>query len=233
MTDALGVVRYDLWRATDRGVLRLDLPLAANDPGGQWTVSVQELLSMTSSSAKFDFRPPTQIGVIAGISVTGEAAERRERPSATSVTPASRAVAPPEAISLWRVSMPDRVVSLQLSQKKLTVFAHDGSATQIDPAGKVVSRDAAPVIASPRPPEPLPAAVSANILKDRAVKRSATDAGLTAVAYWGGTVQIFGPDGRPRSQQVMASGVADLLWLDGQLIVGLSDGEVVAVKARE
>lgn len=234
--DSLGVVRYDLWRSTERGMLRLDLPLAVNDPAGRWTVSVQELLSMTAGQSAFDYRPPTQTGVIAELSTGFDlpgGRPRRERPASTSIAPASKATRPGEATLLWRASMPDRVVSLQEVQQKLTVFSHDGTATQIDPGGKVLSQDPAPVIASPRPSEPLPKTVADHVLKDRRIKRSATEAGLTAVCYWGGMVQIFGPDGAARTEQVMPSGVADLLWLDGKLIVGLSDGEVVALKAGE
>ena len=51
--DPLGAVRYDLYRATDRGVLQLTLPLAANDPAGTWTVMVTELLDNTAA------RPPS------------------------------------------------------------------------------------------------------------------------------------------------------------------------------
>ena len=34
VTDPLGRVRYDLYRACEQGVLQLALPLAANDPAG-------------------------------------------------------------------------------------------------------------------------------------------------------------------------------------------------------
>ena len=50
LTDPLGQVRYDLYRACDRGVLRLDLPLAANDPAGEWKLSVRELLNDTEDA---------------------------------------------------------------------------------------------------------------------------------------------------------------------------------------
>jgi hypothetical protein len=43
LTDPLGVVRYDLYRAAELGVLALELPLAANDPTGDWRVAVTDL----------------------------------------------------------------------------------------------------------------------------------------------------------------------------------------------
>jgi hypothetical protein len=66
VTDPLGAVRYDLFRATRDGVLTLELPLAANDPGGQWTATARELLSGTAGSAGFAFTPPAQCGALAG-----------------------------------------------------------------------------------------------------------------------------------------------------------------------
>lgn len=233
VTDSLGTVRYDLWRSSDRGLLRLDLPLAANDPAGPWTVSVQEMLSLKSGESTFEYRPPTQIGVIAEWPIGFDEARgqpRRYRPVQTSVAAASKVLRAGEAPVLWRASMPDRVVSIQAVRQKLTIFSHDGTASQLDSKGAVLSQEPAPVIASPRPPEPLPPAVAENALKDRTVKRSATEAGLTAVGYWGGVVQVFGPDGTLRSQQVLPSGIADLIWFDGSLIVGLSDGEVLALR---
>ncbi|HTU21833.1 MAG TPA: hypothetical protein VMG10_27590 [Gemmataceae bacterium] len=51
--DPLGAVRYDLHRATDRGVCQLSLPLAINDPAGKWTVEAAELLKNTRGDATF------------------------------------------------------------------------------------------------------------------------------------------------------------------------------------
>ena len=51
MTDSLGVVRYDLYRATRQGSYAETLPLAANDPAGAWTISVRELLDNHEGSA--------------------------------------------------------------------------------------------------------------------------------------------------------------------------------------
>ena len=66
LADPLGVIRYDLFRATDRGLVKLALPLAANDPQGKWTLTVRDLLSNKEGSATFDFRPPGQCGALAG-----------------------------------------------------------------------------------------------------------------------------------------------------------------------
>src|ERR1019366_3530500 len=67
LTDPLGVVRYDLYRATDQGgTCRLDLPLAANDPAGAWQLEVRELLNNTHGTARFSLAAVTQCGAVAG-----------------------------------------------------------------------------------------------------------------------------------------------------------------------
>jgi hypothetical protein len=62
--DPLGGVRYDLYRATDRGTLTLSLPLALNDPAGKWTVKVAELLNNTADTAHFTY-PAAYTGSLA------------------------------------------------------------------------------------------------------------------------------------------------------------------------
>ena len=66
LLDPLGVTRYDLYRATDHGVLKESLPLAANDPAGKWTVVVTELLSNKAGHANWTYAPPAQCGALAG-----------------------------------------------------------------------------------------------------------------------------------------------------------------------
>jgi hypothetical protein len=64
--DPLGHTRYDLYRATDSGICPIDLPLAANDPPGEWRISVRELLNGCEGSATFQYATPSQVGAIAG-----------------------------------------------------------------------------------------------------------------------------------------------------------------------
>lgn len=66
LIDPLGVTRYDLYRATDHGIVKESLPLAANDPAGKWTVQVTELLANKTGQASWTFTPPAQCGAVAG-----------------------------------------------------------------------------------------------------------------------------------------------------------------------
>jgi len=65
VTDSMGVVRYNLLRASNAGMLRLTLPLAANDASGTWTVTVRELLTGQTATKTFVYTPPGQCGAIA------------------------------------------------------------------------------------------------------------------------------------------------------------------------
>jgi hypothetical protein len=66
VTDPLGVTRFDLYRATDRGSLALSLPLALNDPPGQWKLTVTELLGSASGTRTFDPPPISTCSCAAG-----------------------------------------------------------------------------------------------------------------------------------------------------------------------
>jgi hypothetical protein len=67
VTDPLQATRYDLYRATDQGILRMSLPLGINDPAGEWQVTFRELLSGRSATSAFAFRSPSQAGAAAGL----------------------------------------------------------------------------------------------------------------------------------------------------------------------
>ncbi|MGB2821286.1 MAG: PQQ-binding-like beta-propeller repeat protein [Phycisphaerae bacterium] len=67
LIDPVGESRHDLYRATDKGVLRLRLPLAVNDPQGRWTVEVTDLLAGTKGTAAFSLTQPGAVGAVAGM----------------------------------------------------------------------------------------------------------------------------------------------------------------------
>ena len=64
--DPMGVMRFDLHRATKLGTLALELPLAANDPAGDWKIIVTELLNNTQGQATFRYQPAAKCGALAG-----------------------------------------------------------------------------------------------------------------------------------------------------------------------
>jgi hypothetical protein len=66
VVDPLGVTRHELFDATKLGQFSARLPLAANDPPGQWKVIVKEGLVNTEDTATFDYTPPPRARAIAG-----------------------------------------------------------------------------------------------------------------------------------------------------------------------
>ena len=66
VTDPLGATRYDLYRASQDGLLRLSLPLAVNDPPGDWKITVTELLDNRAGAAGFDLPATSACSAMAG-----------------------------------------------------------------------------------------------------------------------------------------------------------------------
>ena len=78
----------------------------------------------------------------------------------------------------------------------------------------------------------VPAALTAKLAPYRVPKFVATSAGLTAVAYWGGTLQVFAADGTLKTQQLLPQDISALAWAGNTLIVGQSDGCLLALATR-
>jgi len=67
VTDPLGATRYDLYRASEGGLLRLSLPLGVNDPPGDWTITVTELLSNRTGAAGLKLPATSACPAVAGV----------------------------------------------------------------------------------------------------------------------------------------------------------------------
>jgi hypothetical protein len=66
VVDSLGVTRHELYRATKLGQFSVALPLAANDPPGEWKVTVRELLGNHEETVTFKYQPPARARSVAG-----------------------------------------------------------------------------------------------------------------------------------------------------------------------
>ena len=64
--DPLGKTRHEVYRATRQGVLQTSLPLAANDPAGEWKVVARELLNNTEDTATFALAKIDECAALAG-----------------------------------------------------------------------------------------------------------------------------------------------------------------------
>jgi hypothetical protein len=157
-------------------------------------------------------------------------------PAASAVIAAAANLQLPEAVVQWQVAVPDRVVSLVVGPAgDVTAISLDGSATVIK-AGKAVSQSAvgaAEITAAKKAamtPPTVPAALAQKLATNRVPKFVAAGNGMTAIAYWGGTLQVFAADGSLRSQQLQPQDITALACDRSTLLVGQSDGSVVAFK---
>lgn len=403
VVDPLGVKRYDLYRATERGVLRLNLPLGVNEVPGTWTVTVRELLSGKEDSATFACAAPATCGAVAGkawralyfaqdydsiyrffrthrtvalivgssdfdtaqaqrlaeilkpwgitativpaagirardrakdrprtwvgaydnpdFDMPGEAAvligspednpviktldqgrfrtlpyvpakdafpgrgrgmlawqkdavsfndyetvtliaydaegmaeavgtvfeiasgylppTPQELAGRTQVTPATQAPGlVPELKVAWEAILADRAVTLTVAGDRLEVLTLDGSLTRIGADGKVASRkdgrEAEALAAFHEVMKPHPEPTLDAALKDptKVAKFAATNAGMTAVAFWGGTLKLFDAQGRLVAQRMLPHDIAALAWAGDRVVAALADGRIVALSAR-
>ncbi len=133
----------------------------------------------------------------------------------------------------WQTLLPDRAVALAvLPNGDITVATQDGSVSTLAATGKLLTQREAGKgdVPAPNAAVVIPDPVKKQLLPARVVKYCATTAdGVTAVAYWGGTLQLFTADGVAITQQMLPQDAAGLAWDKTQLVVGLADGRILAL----
>ena len=157
-------------------------------------------------------------------------------PAAAGVVPAVKNLQVPEAVVRWQTVVPDRVLSLTVAGGNVTAVSLDGSASVIR-GGKAVSHRAvspAEAIAAKKAAAvkpAVPAVLAKRLLADRVPKFIAAGNGAIAVAYWGGTLQVFASDGALRTQQLRPQDISALAWDGARIVVGQSDGSILAMES--
>jgi hypothetical protein len=230
--DPLRMIRYEMYRATEQGVLKLSLPLAANDPAGQWRIIVRELLSGTQGTNSFAYEPGKQCGAVGGVyAVALDTTSSLERPVTAAVMSASKSTARgPEAKIAWRAVLPDRAVSMEVNDKGgLTIATNDGSQVQLDAGGQIVTQALIAAAPAKLTPPKVPNVLADKLHPWRIVKFIETKDDRLAVAYWGGTVEVFDGKGVVKNSQLLPHDVAGMKWLGNRLVVAQSDASVVAL----
>jgi hypothetical protein len=149
------------------------------------------------------------------------------------IVPASKNAGHREEVVAWRTVLPDRPVSMVAADGKIVVTSTDGTATTLDANGKIVAQKSVdvPLAAAWAPVKP-PKELSKALLPHHIVKTILGSQSQVAVAYWGGAIQIFDPQGNLQSEQQLANDPIELLWNNKQLVVAQSDGSVIALGAR-
>jgi hypothetical protein len=155
-------------------------------------------------------------------------------PVLATITPATSARPTPEPQIAWRAVLPDIAVALRTEGSVLKADTLDGSTFTLSPAGAVTARadiaDAKTLVrVAPKPVKMAPP-IGPRLLTDRIVKLVQNHPAHVAVAYWGGTLQMFSPDGTLESQCLLDDDISAMAWLGDVLVVARSDGSVIAIK---
>jgi hypothetical protein len=153
-------------------------------------------------------------------------------PKTATVEASSKAAPLQVAKQVWQAILPDRPVQMAVENGKLSVTTHDGSTLAIGADGAVQPVKTAEVVPflTPLGPVALPESLKGKTPTTRLPKYVATGNNLTAVAYWGGTLQVFDGQGNLKTQQWLGMDVAGLVWSGDLLVAGLADGKVVGLK---
>lgn len=146
----------------------------------------------------------------------------------------------PTLKTAWVAVLPDRVVAMKALTNSLRVLTHDDSLINLSADGKLLSRtDVAPgdreKVAAELRPDPQNASrdlPKEALPRDRIVKLMATQGGVTAVGFWGGTLITYDAAGAPKSRQQMPQDITALAWLGDTLAVGLADGRLIALALK-
>jgi hypothetical protein len=152
----------------------------------------------------------------------------------STITPATKGKMVPTAAVAWSLVLPDEIVSLKEEAGKLAVLTHAGVRAEVAANGKVLSRQVVKGQGEPRGAMPGPALAEAQkrAAPGRLVKLIASQDGRSAVAYWGGRVEVFDRAGALQAARSLPQDVTVLTWAAGKLIVGDADGRLTALVVK-
>jgi hypothetical protein len=163
-----------------------------------------------------------------------------ELPVRGEVSAASKADVLPASEIAWQVTLPDRVDAVQADGSELAVLTHDGSMTPVNMQGQptqpvVLERSAYDQEVSRRRAVTGAAVVAAaqeRIGPTRIVKFAVPHDDLTAVAFWGGALEIVGRESNVVSHYRFSQDITAMTWFEKGLAIGLADGRLLALTAK-
>jgi hypothetical protein len=158
-------------------------------------------------------------------------------PSLDGIVPATTAAPVPTGHVEEIARLPDRVLGLKLEGGQLTALSHDGTQLVGPPAasfyveGKISVveggyAELARQLATPANPADVAAAPKQSD-PTRIVKFVVPHGEQTAVAYWGGTLDLRDKDGKTTSRTRLAQDITALASDGKSLFAGLADGRIV------
>jgi len=162
---------------------------------------------------------------------------RWETATANSIEPAAKSRQPPTLTPVWQVAFADTVVALRTNDKGADVLTWDGTESTLDTSGKVVAQKFDSQSSRNRlkayPSDKLdPEVAKRQQLAGFLPKQSLEQKGLTAIAYWGGTLRIVDAAGEIKYQQLLLQDITAMAWSGSRLIVGLAGGKLLALEPK-
>jgi len=161
-------------------------------------------------------------------------------PRRGTIVAAKKIGATPELAVAWSARLADRIVGLKAMGDKITALTHARTLVAVEAGGNRGEQRMADdmayqkalkdsqTVTSPQQRE----AMQKKLGPQRLVKFIAVDGKRTAVAFWGGTVQILDDAGRVQAMQRLPQDITALIWSDGRLIVGDADGRLMALRMK-
>lgn len=137
----------------------------------------------------------------------------------------------------WKITLPDRALSMEVADNgNITVISWDGSKSSISPLGKVTKTATATAAelaeaSKAKTNAAIAEVLTAKLLPARVVKKVAVNGQNTAIGYWGGTVQLFNGENNV-AKMLLPQDIVDMGWSQNNLLVALSDGQIVAYSVK-
>ena len=156
-------------------------------------------------------------------------------PAANSVLPAKTRVDPPAATAAWQTNLPDRVAAIAVGNDGGLLAASANTTVwniAVTANGKAAMTPSAAKLDAAKPATDVTGLPKDKLCADLKVKQVLAGNGLTAVAYWGGRLQIIATDGTLKAQQQLPQDITALAWDKDTLVVGLADGCLLGLNAQ-
>jgi hypothetical protein len=176
----------------------------------------------------------TMYEMIAGL----EPLTRWVLPRESSIAGASNAAVPPEMTIDWSVVLPDRIDGLKVADERLLALTHDGTLSEVATDSHLGGQRVIQGVELERALQEMRVPIDPQAAKraqkvaaaGRLVKLVRTSGDWTAVAFWGGAVQLFDRSGALKSEHRFPQDITAITWLGSRLMLGDADGRLTAVK---
>ena len=199
-------------------------------------VNQESVVLLAYDSAGMDEAVGTLYEMLAGLEPLTPLAPARH----SAIQQGRRAPIPPEPVTEWSVVLPDRIEAVRASNGSVRALTSACVLAELRPDGSISSERALDAtayrqcLAEMKPPTNA-ASTSIEFAKTRPTrleKIALSKGHLTAVAYWGGALDIVDDSGGVKFAYRGSQDITALAWENSRLLVGDADGNLVALKTQ-